>query len=52
MGQLVFIIPDDLHQRAKMAALQRGMTLKAFLTEVIQQGVEAHEATEEKRRRR
>ncbi|HEY2999666.1 MAG TPA: hypothetical protein VGJ43_13875 [Acidimicrobiales bacterium] len=52
VGNIVQSIPDELHQRARVAAAQQGRTLKAFVTDAIQTAVEAHEAAEEKRRRR
>ena len=52
VGNIVMAIPDDLHRRAKAAAAQQGRSLKAFVIEAVDAAVAAHEAAEEKRRRR
>jgi len=52
VGNIVMAIPDDLHRRAKAAAAQQGRSLKAFVIDAVDAAVAAHEAAEEKRRRR
>ena len=36
-------IPDDVHRRAKIAAINKGQTLKAFLIEALEQAARAAE---------
>jgi predicted HicB family RNase H-like nuclease len=51
VAQLNMPLDDDLHQRLRVAAAQRGVKQHEFVTEAIRQAVEEHEAAEEKRRR-
>jgi predicted HicB family RNase H-like nuclease len=37
-------LPDSLHRRAKIAAVQRGVTLKAFVIEALERLVIDQEA--------
>ena len=52
VAQLNMPLDDDLHQRLRVAAAQKGVKQHEFVTEAIRQAVERHEADEEKRRRR
>lgn len=57
MGHIAYVIPDDLHQRAKVLAAQQGRTFKAWVTfaieaEVERQEVERAEADRKRDRRR
>jgi predicted HicB family RNase H-like nuclease len=42
-------LPNDLHRRAKIAAVERGETLKAFVIEALERLVVEQEADEAKR---
>jgi predicted HicB family RNase H-like nuclease len=42
-------IDDDLHRRAKAEAAYRGVTLREYVVQAIQQSVERDEAEREKR---
>lgn len=35
MARIHYVIPDDLHRRAKAAAAERGQTLRQFVTDAI-----------------
>lgn len=35
MARIHYVIPDDLHRRAKVAAAQRGITLRQLVTDAI-----------------
>ena len=37
-------LPDTLHRRAKVAAAQRGVTLKAFVIEALERQVDEQDA--------
>jgi predicted HicB family RNase H-like nuclease len=39
VSRVHYEIPDELHRRAKAAAALRGVTLKEFLIEALQQAV-------------
>jgi predicted HicB family RNase H-like nuclease len=52
VGHIAYKIPDDLHQRARVAAAQQGRTFKSWIERAILAAVEEHETAEEKRRRR
>lgn len=43
---------DELHRRAKRAAVDRDQTLREFVMEAIERAVDEHEAEEDRRRRR
>lgn len=43
-------IDDDLHQRARVAAAQLGITLKAFVEQALKTAVEDHEKAQDNRR--
>ena len=36
-------LPVELHKRAKIAAVQRGVTLKAFVIHALEQAIEQQE---------
>lgn len=36
-------LPAELHKRAKIAAVQRGVTLKAFVIHALEQAIEQQE---------
>jgi predicted HicB family RNase H-like nuclease len=40
-------LPNDLHRKAKIAAVERGQTLKALVIEAIERTVAEHQADEE-----
>ncbi|HET6948930.1 MAG TPA: hypothetical protein VFI47_01040 [Acidimicrobiales bacterium] len=44
-------LPDDLHQRLRVAVAQKGVKQHEFVTEAIRAAVEAHEAAEARRQR-
>ena len=44
-------LPNDLHRRARIAAVERGETLKAFVIEALERLVVEQEADEAKRGR-
>jgi predicted transcriptional regulator len=56
VGHLAYVIPDDLHNRAKALAAYQGRTFKAWVERALQAEVERQEAErsedERKRRRR
>ena len=39
-------LPDNLHRRAKVAAAQRGVTLKAFVIEALERLADEQEAAD------
>jgi predicted DNA binding CopG/RHH family protein len=41
VARIHYEIPDDLHRRVKAAAAMRGMTLKDYIVEVLNQAVAA-----------
>ena len=43
-------IDNDLHQRARVAAAQLGITLKAFIEGALKAAVEEHEKAQNNRR--
>lgn len=40
--QLNYAIDDELHHRAKVAAAEQGVTLKAFVEDALRRAVESH----------
>lgn len=51
MAGIVQKIPDDLHQRLRVAVAQKGTTIRQFVEDAIREKVERWEAEEAKRRR-
>ncbi len=41
MARIHYVIPDDLHRRAKVAAAERGQTLRQLVTDAIAAAVDA-----------
>ena len=41
MGIINYQLPDELHRQAKMAAAARGVTLRAFIVQLLELGVRA-----------
>jgi hypothetical protein len=41
-------IPDPIFRRAKSVAAQRGVALRAFVTEAVEEKLDAEQATQEK----
>jgi predicted HicB family RNase H-like nuclease len=39
-------LPDQLHRSAKIAAVERGVTLKAFVIEALERLVDEQDATD------
>jgi hypothetical protein len=40
VARVNYSIPDDLHRKAKAAAALRGVTLRDYVIEVLQEGVD------------
>ncbi len=41
MARIHYVIPDELHRRAKVAAAERGQTLRQLVTDAIAAAVDA-----------
>jgi predicted HicB family RNase H-like nuclease len=52
MARIHYEIDDDLHRRAKVAAAQRGVTLKQLLIDGLEAQVERQERSESRKRQR
>jgi predicted HicB family RNase H-like nuclease len=51
MGRINYTYDDDLHERAKVAAIRKGQTLKDWVGRAILAAVEQQEAEWERRQR-
>jgi predicted HicB family RNase H-like nuclease len=49
VARIHFVIPDELHRRAKAAAAMRGETLKDYITEALEDAVDSDEKRKRKR---
>ena len=41
MARIHYVIPDDLHREIKAAAALRGLTLRAFIIEALEEAAKA-----------
>lgn len=44
-------IPDELHRRAKIAAINKGQTLKQFVIDALEQAATTAEAGDKRKRK-
>jgi predicted HicB family RNase H-like nuclease len=51
VGHIAQVIDDDLHRRARVLAVGKGQSFKAWVETAIREKVERDEADEQKRRR-
>ena len=52
MGHIAYVIPDDLHTRAKIAAARKGQTLRAWIEDALREAADRQDAEHERERRR
>lgn len=43
MGQIRYLIPDDLHRRLKVQAAEQGITVRELVIRLLAEGVEREE---------
>lgn len=51
VGHIAQVIDDDIHKRARLLAVGKGVSFKSWVEAAIREAVERQEAAEEKRRR-
>jgi predicted HicB family RNase H-like nuclease len=52
VGRVNYLIPDDLHARAKALAAYKGQTLREWLIRAVEAAVDRQEAERDRRRGR